>query len=211
MNLDDAVPPACKICSCGLYDITRTTCEPCQGWLLDGLNEIEHLWLKLPDYLERGTTGGVSVSGSRAPAMPLNAEVLELTSQGGIVTQLLVHEDDWRKARRFTATPWRGNFDQTLPGVVRFLRTNLAWACQNYEHTDDLAKDLRRLIGRCRAVVTGEPRERRFTVHCAADQCGGAMQITINTRSAECPDCYAEYSHGELMDLKADFRNRAAA
>lgn len=204
--------PGCCICYRGLYADNHTTCESCEDWLRDGLNEIEHLWLKLPDYLERGTTGGDPVTGSRAPAMPLNPEVLELTSQGGIVTQLLVHEDDWRRARGFTATPWRGSLDQTLPGVVRFLRLNLAWACQNYEHTDDLANDLRRLIGRCRSVVTGDKPQRRFTVHCTADGCGGAMtRVTLNTREAECPKCGAAYTHEQLMRMEPDFLNRAAA
>jgi len=201
----------CAVCHRDLYADDCTTCDSCEAWLRDGLNEIEHLWLKLPDYLERGSSNGDGVTGSRSPAMPANPEVMDLTSVGGIVTQLQVHEDDWRRARGFTATPWRGNLDQTLPGVVRFLRNNLTWACQNYEHTDDLAKDLRRLIGRCRNVVTGDKPERKFTVHCTVDDCGGPMRVSLNTREAECPTCYTAYTHGQLMDMEPDFLNRAAA
>lgn len=200
----------CAVCGNDYY-ADRTTCETCEDRLRDGLNEIEHLWLELPKHLQRGASKGDTIAGTRAPGMPPAEEVLDLISKGGIVTQLQVHEDDWRRARGFTATPWRGSLDQTLPGVVRFLRTNLSWACQHYADLDDLHKDLGRLLGRCRAITDGEKRERSWAAYCATENCGGTMRISISTPRSECPKCETEYQHEQLMQLQPDFLNRAAA
>lgn len=201
---------ACAICRNLLWE-DRPVCTACENRLRDGLNEIEHLWLELPRYLQRGASRGDSIGGTRTPGMPPAEEVLDLISKGGIVTQLQVHEDDWRRARGFTTTPWRGSLDQTLPGVTRFLRNNLAWACQHHTDLDDLNRDLGRLLGRCRAIVDGEKRERFWTAYCATENCDGTMRISISTPRSECSKCSAEYLHQQLMQLRPDFLNKAAA
>lgn len=200
----DATTPTCVICGYELWE-QRTACTRCEDGLRDQLNELEHLWLQLPAHLERGTTNTDRVSSSRTPGIPPNLEVLDLTSRGGIVTKLQVHEDDWRKARGFTKTPWRGNPDQTLPAVIRFLRNNLTWACTHYSDPDDLARDLAPLIGRCRTITTGETRERSFTAYCDQANCAGEMRIRLSTHNVTCPQCGHHHNRTQITTLDTEF------
>lgn len=209
-DLSDDLPiPRCVCCGHELQGAagSRAACEFCQRRMHDRLNAVEHLWLQLPQYLQRGSrvdAGGRG--GSSTPALPLRLDVLSMVGPGGIVAELCAVEDDWRRQRGFTVQAFRGSADQTLPKVCRFLRAHLPWACAEYCDVDGLDLVLVRIVGQMTAVVTGE-RRRTIPVPCGAvydsgETCGTEMRVGTQLRTI-CPGCGAEYTRDVLAQLAA--------
>ncbi|GAB2696626.1 hypothetical protein [Kitasatospora kifunensis] len=209
-DADDLPIPRCCCCGHELHgaDGARAACVYCQHRMHDRLNAVEHLWLQLPAYLQRGSrvdTGGRG--GSVTPALPLRLDVLALVGPGGIVAELCAIEDDWRRALGFTVQPFRGSADQTLPKVCRFLRCHLGWACEQHQDVDELDLALARIVGQCTAIVSGE-RRRTIPVECLAEwddgrRCGAEMRIGAHTLRTICPGCGAEWTRDHLVQLAA--------
>jgi predicted RNA-binding Zn-ribbon protein involved in translation (DUF1610 family) len=207
---DDLPIPRCVCCGHELHgnDYERAACVRCQDRMHDRLNTVEHLWLQLPAYLQRGSApdnGGRSATST--PALPLRLDVLNLTGPGGIVAELCAIEDDWRKVRGFTVQGFRGNADQTLPKVLRFLRNHLPWACAEYCDVDELDLVLARIVGQCTAVTTGE-RRRTIPVNCRAiyddgSECGTEIRVGAHTLRTTCPGCAAVWTRDHLAAMAA--------
>lgn len=209
-DLNDATPPTCAVCGRQRrYDeLDRWTCRPCQHRLDERLAWIEWAYGELAHHLVPGSRGsGGRVSGSRSAPMPFTAEAADLRGPGdeAIVGKLLVHEDSWRATLRYPKVTFRGSLEQTLAATVAFLRGNLLWACTSYPDLDDLDRDLAKLYGRARPIVTGEKPETKVTVRCG---CGGTLRITLSTPGRRC-GCGVSYSWEELRDLP--LADRAAA
>ncbi|WP_055588657.1 hypothetical protein [Peterkaempfera griseoplana] len=211
--------PTCACCGSELHPAhPRTACERCQERMHDRLNTVEHQWLQLPKHLERGAAipGAGSAGRSVHPGLPLRLDVLSATGPGSdtIVGQLLAVEDDWRRARGFTVQAWRGNADQTLPKVCRFLRLNLPWACENYPDVDQLDQVLARIVGATTRVITGD-RSRRVPVTCLAEYddgtvCGQEMRVDAETLSVRCPSCGARWAREHFQRLARTGQRSAA-
>jgi hypothetical protein len=132
---------------------------------------------------------------------------------GGVVGALIVHEDAWRRELRrlyprLPLTPFRGNQTQSLNGVLGFLRERLRWACYSYDGIEDLNEDLFRLLGKMRAVVTGEApkRVRVLPVPCPLKPngrraCGGQLAFDPSTRHITCRTCRDEIGHQHWADI----------
>ncbi|MEW1754729.1 hypothetical protein [Streptomyces angustmyceticus] len=171
---------------------TFTTCQSCEDWMRDRLNEIEHLWLELPDFLERGTTGaGPRVSGGNVEApLPLNGDVLDLAVS--VYLRLGPHEAAIRAARHEPAQAPRpvaadeSGTDLMVSRVLRSLRRNLPWAA---EHVDlaELALTLRELAGEMRHATGNRPDTKTLNTPCPA--CSGTLLLHHTTRSVHCSEC----------------------
>lgn len=215
---DDPLPiPRCVCCGHELHgaDWERAACPRCQNRMHDRLNAVEHLWLQLPDHLQRGSRSSDS-SGrttSVAPALPLRLDVLALVGPGGIVAELCAVEDDWRRQRGLTVQGFRGSTDQTLPKVCRFLRNHLPWACQSYCDVDELDLTLARIHGQCTAITTGE-RRRTIPVTCGAvfddsSTCPAEIRVGAHTLRTICPGCSAEWTRDHLVAMAAGLQAAA--
>lgn len=208
--------PRCACCRRPLRHTEGYACQPCQQRMDDTLAWLPAAYTRLADYLERGSRGeGGPVSGSRHAPLPAREAVLTLRGPGGdaIVGRLLVHEDAWRAALGWSRTPWRGSLEQTLPGVVAFLRNNLLWACGAYPDIDDLHRDLRTLRAQIQPILSGDRPEQPIRVQCAdptAAGCTTALRIYASTVSRECPGCGHHYDHEALLDLPLAQRRAAA-
>jgi hypothetical protein len=207
--------PLCQCCQKELHgrdlDGGRQVCRHCEDRLGEDLAKVGELWEKLPALLEKGApaadgTEGVSTSGPTASQAPGNLAVLSLLA-GGVTGPLLVQEDAWRRELRkrghWPLTPRRGDQDQTLRGVLRFLSGNLHWACHDYDSVDDLDKDLGKLLGEMRGVVSGDRRRsKRLPVPCPlpapgseeddpqAPACGGTLTYySLPKVTVRCDTC----------------------
>jgi predicted RNA-binding Zn-ribbon protein involved in translation (DUF1610 family) len=216
---DDFEIPRCVCCANELNgaDYGWQACGRCQDRMTDRLNQVEHDYLELPRHLQRGAAvnSGVRSGGSVVAALPVRLDVLSMLGPGGIVTELCAVEDDWRRARGFTVQAWRGNADQVLPKVCKFLRNSLPWACSSYEDVADLDQILARIAGQLRGVVTGE-HHRTIRVACMAEWddgtvCGAEMRVGAHTIRQNCPGCGAEWTRETFLRLAAEANQFGAA
>ena len=184
--------------------LAHTVCQPCEDWTRDRLNEVEHLWLELPDHLERGRGhAGPRVSGNTPDGSPspLSEAVLDLIGPGGVHDRLAPHNVAIRRARGLAGTPVCGGADHRVATIVRHLRHHLPWAAQHHD-LYALAVELQQLTGEMRAA-TGQHSERDETTKAlgtpcpierigddgAAAVCGGTLRYDRTARTVRCDDC----------------------
>jgi hypothetical protein len=207
--------PTCQCCPRRLIGVEvrngRLVCRPCERRIEAELREVVELWALLPGLLKPGTAGGddggdapraPGPSGSKPPA---NLAVLSLLG-GGVTEPLLAEEDAWRrelrKAGHYPLTPGRGRQDHVLAGTVRWLGTNLYWACHAYPDVDDLSRTLGRLLGEMRGLVSGDRRRREeLKPGCpmpargfaeddpATPKCGGTLTYDPRRSAIRCDTC----------------------
>ncbi|WP_203232771.1 hypothetical protein [Streptantibioticus cattleyicolor] len=197
----------------------RQVCRRCQTALDADLAQVAELWVRLGEHLERLT--GVRTdpdlprhpgpTGSQAPG---DLAVISLRA-GGVTSKLLVHEEDWRRQLGWTLTPWRGDQDETLAGVLRFLRDNLHWACHAHEHDvhlDMLSTDLYELLWDMTGAITGDRRRpHALSLPCPASTgtdpdgtpavCGGTLWFEPRHNRLRCRSCRQIIGHQQWVDI----------
>lgn len=220
---DQPDPPRCAVCRRRLTgldaDHGRRACLACQAELAQQLLAVAELWEELPGRLIKGTPPAkdpdapkpVGAPGSAAPG---NIDALNLLA-GDVTGRLLVHEDDWRRDMRMPPTPDRGSQDNTLEGVLRFLRRYLSWACLHSDDTDGLARTLRTLLRDMQAVIDNDRRRpHALAVPCplaAAGQgpgpdgriprCGGELVYEPLASAIRCRNCRRTVGYEWWADL----------
>lgn len=206
--------PVCGCCGHGLAGDRETwaVCAFCEDRVLADLAVVAGLWRELPGWLQPGRTGpaGPRVATSRSAApLPLREAVLDLVGPGGVPDRLMIHQDAWRAAQGATITPWSGSADQRLSDVVRYLQTHLGWACRHYG-TDDLAADLRRLIGEMRAA-TGQADEPdpQAQLRMSCPRCTRPLHYDPGARAITCRSCAVHLPVRGWLDYAADLRRAA--
>ena len=214
---DDAPETAahlCDKCRHPLWDSElaagRWVCGKCEQTAFQRLRELPRLFrgLERLDALLKGSGGGTIGGPSREIPAPLRLGVLSLTANGGVVTQLQAIEDDWRKTLGWPMGATRHHAD--IAGVTTFLINQLGWISSNYCEVGDDLKTIGKLHARLKSLETGEPRARRFEVHCGQPDCTGRMPITMRDDDATCPECGTDYSRTQLMRLDSEYGPNAA-
>lgn len=212
--------PRCTACNRALWTTElaagRWVCERCEADTAQQLRNLPALFRRISSLaaLMKGSSpGGIGSPNREAPA-PLKIGVLNLTANGGVVTQLQAIEDSWRAALGWSMGATRHHTD--IDGVTSFLTSNLRWACERYDEIADDLKKIRSLHGQLSGIDTGAPPPKRFAVYCGTDDCDGQMRISLDTEHATCPDCRTRYSKRELGDLDSQYgpnptREQAAA
>jgi hypothetical protein len=210
--LDDATAPAhlCGKCRHNLWDSEiaagRWVCGRCEHTAFERLRELPRLFRNLErlDALMKGSSGGGTAGGpSREIPAPLRLGILSLTANGGVVTQLQAIEDDWRKALGWPMGATRHRAD--IDGATLFLINQLGWTCTNYPDIDDDLRTIGKIHALLKGLETGEPRARRFEVHCSQPDCTGRMAITMRDDQATCVDCGTDYTRDQLMRLDSQY------
>lgn len=205
----DAQLPDCLICRRGLrdYEAGRYCCLICQERGIAMLRAMPGLYDQLGELLQPGSgQGGGRVSGSKSAPLPCSTEILNLRSRGGLVTIFASWEDAVRDELGYTAATFRGNYRQTLIGVIAFLAGNAPWIYGSFPAVDEFHRELRERHGHARALAEGERGPRRFGVTCT---CGNVLRITMETPGERCQACGTQYDRRELFDLKIAERRAA--
>jgi hypothetical protein len=200
---------ACLICRRDLrdYETGRYSCLICQDRGIAMLRAMPGLYEQLGELLQPGSgqVGG-RVSGSKTAPLPCSTEILNLRSRGGLVTILASWEDAIRDELGYTAATFRGNYQQTLAGVVAFLAGNAPWIYASFAAVDEMHEELRRYHGQARALAEGERGPRQFGVVCA---CGAVLSISLETPGKQCRSCGEQYGLQELRRLPLAARSAA--
>lgn len=208
--MNDATTPTwCLICLRALYadETGRHCCRLCQDHGVTMLRRMPALYAQLGDLLQPGSgRGDGRVSGSKSAPLPCSAAILDLRSRGGIVTILASWEDAVRDELGYTAATFRGDYEQTITGVVGFLIGNAPWIYSSFPAVDELHAELRKEHGRAVALVDGERPARRVPVVCG---CGHILRVTLDTAGVRCPACSAQYGHTEALHLPLAERRAA--
>jgi hypothetical protein len=196
----DIRTPLCTVCrEAEMHGprATFTVCQACVDWLHDHIDQVERLWVELPDYLERGrghsgprVSGNTKTSGGIPPA----EHVLALIAPGGAHDRLSQHDVAIRQARGLIAAPATGSADHRLAATVRSLRAHLAWATVNLD-LYALACELRDVVGDMRSATgdRDEPTTTELGKTCPRldddTECGGTLRYDKAARTVACDDC----------------------
>lgn len=211
--MSDATTPACVICSRDLLDHElqpqrRMACRLCETRGVEALRTLPGLYRQTAHLLQPGTSKqGGRVSGSKSAPMPCSEAVLSFRAAGGMVTVLAEWERAFRYELRYAEPPFRGDYQQTLDGVVHFLTNAAPWAYASFAAVDEYHRELQQIAGQARAIVTGETPARRFKLRCP---CGQLLTgITLDTPGRLCNGCGQQYGWQELRELPLAERNAA--
>lgn len=128
--------------------------DRCASRLAADLCDIPSHYALMGAVLAPGTVGGrAHVSGTRTAPLPVRLEPLSQRGPGGMVTTLAMWETHIRAERGLSAGTPRGISEGDLNAIVLFLRSQLAWATEQYSQVRKLASDLRNIIHECRAAA----------------------------------------------------------
>lgn len=204
--------PHCTVCrTAEMYGAraTFTVCQACVDWFDDHLDQVERLWVELPDHLERGrghsgprVSGNTKTSGGIPPA----EQVLALIAPGGVHDRLSPHDVAIRQARGLIAALSTGSADHRLASTVRSLRVHLTWATANL-NLWDLACELRDVVTDMRAATgdCDEPTTTELGKPCnqltGPTECGGLLRYDKAAHTVACDDCGHQPSPDEYLRL----------
>lgn len=185
----------------------RVACRLCETRGVEALRTLPALYRQTAHQLQPGTSKqGGRVSGSKSAPMPCSEAVLNFRAAGGMVTVLAEWERAFRGELRYTEPPFRGDYQQTLDGVVQFLVNAAPWVYASFAAVDEYHREVQQIAGQARAIVTGEQPARRVTVTC---HCGAPLRITLDTPGRRCGTCGQQYGWAELRQLPLAERTAA--
>lgn len=202
----------CIVCHQPLYaeEIGRYACRPCERRIDADLRAIAGpggLYARLNLRIQPGRGGGdgPTVSGTRGSTMPPDEDVLSLTANGGIVSDLETWVEDWA-TYGLARVGAGGRLQHRVDQAVATLRLNLPRAVDRHPAMDEFASEIWKLKRKCEGRISGEKAPRLIRVACP---CGHVLRVTLDTPGADCPGCGEQHSHDELFDLP--LAERAAA
>lgn len=194
----------CTICGYALHGARAlwTTCQACQDRITSQLAEIEQMWPLLSECLEpqrRG--GGQRVSGTVAPALPIDGRILDLIGPMGVPTRLYHRYADLALARRIRPATMPPGADHRVRLALYGIRKHLPWGVQGADLAT-LSRELDQLGNELRAVTGGADTP---TVPCPAElpdnggRCTGKMRYDHDRGTAYCRTCRTELNPGEWL------------
>ncbi|WP_330349610.1 hypothetical protein [Streptomyces sp. NBC_00582] len=186
-------------------------CPECALTTINRLTLLPRMWASLEPWLTPGTSGTAQYGGRvrRAEApLPLDTEVLDLRSAGGIAGVL----EDWRDAvweTRSRPVPARSG---ALANRIRTAAAQLVgeiYFIALWEQGGSLAHEIRRLVDRVRAVVDQgdrDPQQHTFLGYCiAVDPSGivcGRRLVADMARTVQCDWCLCQYPPDTWLTLR---------
>lgn len=201
----------CLICRRGLWDDEqgRYACRLCEQRIdrdLYALAGPAGLYARVCLRNDPAQGGhGPAVTATRTPGIPGSLDVLDLTADGGMVTDLETWVTDW--ASYGLAQPCRGGrLQHRVDEAVATLRLNLPQAVGRHPAIDEFSKEIGTVRRRCEGIIGQEPGARRFGVLCP---CGRVLTITLDTPGKDCAGCGVEYGHAALFELPLAVRAAA--
>lgn len=204
----------------------HTACQSCEDWIRERLNEVEHLWLKLPEHLERRRVQvGPRVTGNTPTGgpLPLSEDALALVGPGGVHDRLAKYLQDIQIGRLMLVPPVTGSPDYRVATITRHLRAHLPWAAQHH-HLEALGTELLTLCSELR-YVTDSISDRAPTTttrvlpldRCPQpgvdSTCGGALRFTLASGEIHCDNCgepYQPRQAGLIARALANARQQAS-
>jgi hypothetical protein len=194
-----------------------TICPTCTRQLQDHLASLPPLWRALEAWLTPAARGLSQYGGRTAMVeapLPLNGEVLDLRTAGGIVGVL----EDWhsavRAARDLTEQPCIGSLALRVraaaDGLCRHIYFIALW-----DQAPVLGREISALVERVRRVVEPEEAtpERTFLGHCtAADTSGVVCGSTLYAEKGtpvRCGWCLHAYPPDTWLALRDGHPGRA--
>jgi hypothetical protein len=206
----------CTHCSRLLYqdELSRYACRVCEDGATTQLQALPALYGQLEHSLRPGSTpsSGGRVTTTRSAPLPVALQPLTLRGPGGIVTELQFIEDSWRRTLGWTVATFRGDYQQTLNAVVRFLANNVPWACGSFEEVADDLKVIARLHAQALAAVTGE-HDVRVPIGCCPNVdeetgalCGQRLKVSPWAPTIRCGSCGTQWGRAEWLRLGAAMR-----
>lgn len=215
---DDQEPEyRCAHCARLLYqdELDRYACRVCEDRAGEQLRGLATLYGQLASVLQPGAapSGGGRVATSKVAPLPVALQPLSLRGPGGIVGELQVIEDAWRKELRFTIAPWRGSLEETLPHVIKFLTNNVGWAASCYEDVPEDLRVISRLHGQATTAITGE-RDVRVPLGCCpiivdettGELCGAKIRMSPWAPVIRCTTCGTSWGKTDWLRLGAAMR-----
>ncbi|HEY9373948.1 hypothetical protein [Streptomyces sp.] len=205
--------PTCIRCAYDLRDdeTGRQLCGRCEDRAAQQLAAIpgpRGLYAQLAHHLQRGgSSGGPTVSGSKAAPAPLRLDILNLQTAGGpVLGPLEGWVRVWEEAGHAELNE-AGTLQQRVDHACRTLRYNLRWFAEQGPAPDEFARELEAIHRTLTGVTGGQKPPRRITVTCPCEQ---PLRITLNVQALTCPKCRTEYGHSEVLRLPLA-NGRAAA
>lgn len=201
--IDDAPAPHCVICPRQLLDheAGRYICTPCEHRIDADLRKLAGpggLYARLCLRIQPSGKGdGPAVSGTPGRRLPCNEEILSLTTNGGIVSQLETWVEDWATYGLATIGSG-GRLQFRIDTAVGTLRLNLTRAAYRHPAIDEFSKEVYKLRAQAEAIISGEQKPRVIPVACV---CGTVTGVTLNTDGFTCRGCKQEYGHSEALKL----------
>jgi hypothetical protein len=204
----------CAHCARLLYtdELNRYACRVCEDRAGEQLKALGTLYGQLASVLQPGAapSGGGRVTTSKAAPLPVALQPLSLRGPGGIVGELQVIEDAWRKALCWTVASWRGSIEETLPHVIKFLANNVGWACDAYEEIADDLRVISRLHGQATSAITGE-RDVRVPIgvcpiivdESTGELCGAKIRMSPWAPVIRCTTCGTTWGKADWLRLGA--------
>ncbi|MET9099976.1 hypothetical protein [Streptomyces antibioticus] len=189
-------------------------CPECALTTVDRIQRLPRMWASLDAWLTPPTTGtapyGGRVRRPEAP-LPLDEEVLDLRSAGGIPGIL----EDWRDAvhatRGYPTPPRTGALAHRVTTAAAQLAAQIHFIVL-WDQADNLAHETRRLVDRVRAVVQqgdpdpAKPAPPTFLGYCiavdpAGNVCGRRLTADMN-RPVQCDWCLCQYPPHTWLALR---------
>lgn len=203
--------PNCTACRRELWEdeLGRFACKPCEQRIDDHLRELAGpygLYARLCLRMEPASRdAGPRVSGSAAAPTPVSLDVLDMTSDGGMVSVLEGWVEDW-STYGLGVQGTGGRLQHRVDQAIATLRRNLPQAALRHPAVDAFAAEIAFMQRRCAAIVDGGKQTPHFRVTCT---CGRVVRFAVDTPAVTCPGCDTSYGLEEIRQLAKD--QRAAA
>jgi hypothetical protein len=194
----------CTICGYVLHGARAlwSACQACETAIKQLLGDIEQTWPLLSECLEPTRRGaGQRVSGTAAPALPIDGRILDLIGPMGVPTRLYHRYADLALARRIQPATMPPGADHRVRLALYGIRKHLPWGVQGADLTA-LVRELEKTAGELRSATagTGTP-----TVPCPAElpdnggRCTGKMRYDSDRGTAYCRSCRTALDPSEWL------------
>jgi len=198
----------CTLCKQHTED--ASLCPGCTRATLERLQRLPRMWASLDAWLAPGSTGSANYGGrvrlAEAP-LPLNQEVLDLRSAGGIVGVLEDWHDAVRETRELAHTPRIGALAHRVNTAAAGLSSHIHFIAL-WDQGGDFAREIERLVDRVRAVVIPgrDPDEPTLLGYCIAVDpsgiiCGNRLYADMG-RPVQCAWCLCQYPPDTWLALR---------